>query len=62
MGFVVTPSPLVGEGRGGGLAGHYQIRDSLFEWLHLARPPSLTLPHKGGGDPLRPIKLTDETG
>ena len=26
-----------------------------------ARPPSLALPHKGGGDPLRPIKLTDAT-
>ena len=58
IGSVVTPSPLVGEGGGGGLAGHFQ---TILQMDKAARPPSLTLPHKGGGDPLRPFKLTDAT-
>jgi hypothetical protein len=36
-----TPSPLMGEGWGGG-----EKRRAFGMWL----PPSLTLPHKGGGN------------
>ncbi len=36
---VATPSPLVGEGRGGGGRSHCR-----------RRPPTPTLPHKGGGN------------
>src|SRR5215210_3787787 len=37
-----SPSPLMGEGRGGGGALRFRL------WT----PPSLTLPHKGGGKAL----------
>ena len=42
-----SPSPLVGEGRGGGCHAAPSERTLPFE---TALPPTLTLPHKGGGN------------
>jgi hypothetical protein len=55
MGSVVAPSPLVGEGRGGGFTGH--LKGLFFKWIQRLIP--LPNPPPQGGDPLRPIKLTD---
>ena len=52
--------PPCGEGLGWGIARHSQIKGLFFKRIQ-RRAPSLTLPHEGGGDPLRPIKFTDAT-
>jgi hypothetical protein len=45
-----APSPLVGEGGGGGSRGSLVLKVCRGTFDRSARPPSLTLPHKGGGD------------
>src|SRR5271168_3738699 len=47
MGSAVTPSPLLGEGWGGGIARHSQIKGLFFKRIQ-RRAPSLTLPPEGG--------------
>ena len=39
MRSAVTPSPLVGEGWGGGIAGHSQIKGLFFKWISRRDPP-----------------------
>jgi two-component system sensor histidine kinase and response regulator WspE len=48
----LSPSPLVGEGRGGGASPvERDSTEAIPEVTSLApSPPTLTLPHKGGGD------------
>jgi hypothetical protein len=60
-GSLSVPSPLVGEGQGGGCHATRSIRSNLNnatqrlpsrrfnKTSHLGLPPSPTLPHKGGG-------------
>ena len=44
----ILSSPLVGEGRGGGPLARAR---PFLKSLGVKEPPTLTLPHKGGGDP-----------
>jgi error-prone DNA polymerase len=46
----ISPSPLVGEGRGGGSHGLIETKKIAPHQDRSARPPTLTLPHKGEGD------------
>src|SRR5271168_4061138 len=61
MGSAVTPSPLVGEGRGGGIAGHSQIKGYSSNGYNGATP-SLALPHKWGRDRHRVVSQFEIRG
>ena len=53
--------PPCGGGLGWGDSRTLSNKRPILQMDIAARPPSLALPHKGGGDPLRPIKFTDAT-
>jgi len=49
MGSAVTPSPLVGEGWGGGIARHSQIKGLFFKWIQRRAPLPNPSPRGGRG-------------